>query len=190
MFKKSQKNIIISQNRLTQYRYHDTIDLMKGVVTVKLEIYELARGGTGRITTTTNMKSRFNMVESDLDTAKLVQTLIDDEAASYLWNIEYEDIPENDKAIMNIFYPSVKENVTLKTKMPNKLVSQAKSWCLTKKELTTTCTRCGGDGNFSYNHRDGTRCFKCNGNGYALPRITKKWLERAEAEFKKYKLRG
>jgi hypothetical protein len=31
-----------------------------------------------------------------------------------------------------------------------------------------TCTRCGGSGQHSYNQRDGTRCFGCNGSGSVL----------------------
>ena len=31
-----------------------------------------------------------------------------------------------------------------------------------------TCTRCGGDGKFSYNQIDGDTCYGCNGSGYQL----------------------
>jgi len=30
---------------------------------------------------------------------------------------------------------------------------------------TTTCTRCGGSGRYSYNMRDGDRCYGCGGRG-------------------------
>lgn len=33
---------------------------------------------------------------------------------------------------------------------------------------TTTCTRCGGTGEFSYCQRFGTMCFKCKGKGKVL----------------------
>lgn len=33
---------------------------------------------------------------------------------------------------------------------------------------TTTCTRCGGTGEFSYCQRYGTMCFKCKGKGKTL----------------------
>lgn len=32
----------------------------------------------------------------------------------------------------------------------------------------TTCTRCGGSGNYSYCQAYGTRCFKCSGSGKQL----------------------
>lgn len=31
-----------------------------------------------------------------------------------------------------------------------------------------TCSRCGGDGKFSYNAIDGSTCYGCNGSGYQL----------------------
>ena len=31
-----------------------------------------------------------------------------------------------------------------------------------------TCTRCGGDGKFSYNALHGSRCYGCSGSGYQL----------------------
>lgn len=30
------------------------------------------------------------------------------------------------------------------------------------------CSRCGGSGNFSFNHKDGTMCYGCNGTGSKL----------------------
>lgn len=41
-----------------------------------------------------------------------------------------------------------------------------------------TCSRCHGSGNYSYNLRDGTRCFKCAGKKFTMPsKITKKWRD-------------
>ena len=33
------------------------------------------------------------------------------------------------------------------------------------------CPRCGGSGNYSYNPKDGTRCFGCNGTGIAVQKV-------------------
>lgn len=33
---------------------------------------------------------------------------------------------------------------------------------------TETCTRCGGSGHYSWNSKDGTRCYKCGGQGSHL----------------------
>lgn len=56
------------------------------------------------------------------------------------------------------------------------------------------CTRCGGTGEYSFNYRDGTRCFKCGGSKYLAPKVSKRiyaeleqlvesgtWQERLEA---------
>lgn len=36
----------------------------------------------------------------------------------------------------------------------------------------TTCTRCCGSGNYSFNMVDGTRCYGCNGSGYGEAKLT------------------
>lgn len=33
---------------------------------------------------------------------------------------------------------------------------------------STTCSRCGGSGRYSYNMMDGDRCYGCSGRGYVL----------------------
>lgn len=43
------------------------------------------------------------------------------------------------------------------------------------------CSRCGGDGHYSYNQITGTRCFGCNGSGRQLVRITAEVLAEAVA---------
>lgn len=46
-----------------------------------------------------------------------------------------------------------------------------------------TCSRCDGSGQYSYNQRDGKRCFKCAGNGYNLAaRAVKAWNLYIEAK--------
>jgi hypothetical protein len=45
-----------------------------------------------------------------------------------------------------------------------------------------TCSRCGGSGEYSYNQRDGTRCFKCNGRRYTSAKLTRAVLADARAK--------
>lgn len=33
------------------------------------------------------------------------------------------------------------------------------------------CPRCGGSGNYSYNSKDGTRCYGCNGSGISIQKV-------------------
>lgn len=39
-------------------------------------------------------------------------------------------------------------------------------------ELARTCGRCGGSGSFSYNPKDGTRCYGCGGGGKVAQKLT------------------
>jgi len=46
---------------------------------------------------------------------------------------------------------------------------------------TKVCTRCNGSGSHSFNLRDGTRCWKCWGNGTQLSANGKRALKRISA---------
>lgn len=39
-----------------------------------------------------------------------------------------------------------------------------------------TCSRCAGSGQYSYNAKDGTKCFKCGGSGKTAPKLTPQLL--------------
>ena len=44
------------------------------------------------------------------------------------------------------------------------------------------CSRCGGSGHYSYNQRDGSRCFKCNGRGKIAHKLTAKLLKEVKQQ--------
>jgi hypothetical protein len=44
------------------------------------------------------------------------------------------------------------------------------------------CSRCGGTGNYSYNQITGTTCFKCNGNGKQMPKLTGELIAKLKAD--------
>lgn len=49
-----------------------------------------------------------------------------------------------------------------------------KKYVLAEGKLTkVTCTRCGGGGSYSYNLRDGTKCYGCNGTGFQFKDLEK-----------------
>jgi len=50
-----------------------------------------------------------------------------------------------------------------------------------KLKLGPTCGRCGGSGQYSYNHRDGTTCWGCNGHGVTLPNTSGEWVATEKA---------
>lgn len=43
----------------------------------------------------------------------------------------------------------------------------------TTKLTKTTCTRCGGSGHYSFNLKDGTVCYGCNGSGFQMRDLKK-----------------
>jgi hypothetical protein len=43
-----------------------------------------------------------------------------------------------------------------------------------------TCGRCGGSGNYSFNPKDGTVCYGCNGSGFVMVDLAK--LAKLEAK--------
>jgi len=54
---------------------------------------------------------------------------------------------------------------------------------LFKEGFGKTCTRCGGTGEYSFNRMDGTRCFKCHGNKFIVPKLTKKLKKQIAEHF-------
>lgn len=50
------------------------------------------------------------------------------------------------------------------------------------------CTRCGGTGHFSFNLMDGTRCFKCGGAKYTMPKLSPRLLAVVQADVAEGKL--
>lgn len=44
------------------------------------------------------------------------------------------------------------------------------------------CGRCGGSGRYSFNHRDGTRCYGCNGAGFVMVDPVKEARNKAARE--------
>jgi hypothetical protein len=47
---------------------------------------------------------------------------------------------------------------------------------------TKICPRCGGSGEWSYNQRDGTMCWKCGGMGYIAAKVNKKAVDISRAK--------
>ena len=106
-----------------------------------------------------------------------------DEVARYFWNEAYAKLKNNEQQLIKVFFPDIENHrITAKTKTPRKLLDNIYGWCLARENLRETCPRCGGTGHYSYNQRDGTKCFKCWGKKYALPRLSKKWIALVQAE--------
>jgi len=56
-------------------------------------------------------------------------------------------------------------------------------------DLGEFCSRCNGSGHHSRNSMGSTTCYKCNGQKYALPKLTNKLLEQTKAAVAEGKLK-
>lgn len=118
---------------------------------------------------------------------KIVETLEGNAAYEKYWLMNFDSKDENIQKIIKAVFPNIltrikNEQIKLSDKLYNVAINK-----LAKEEekFMVTCSRCCGTGNYSYNQRDGTRCFKCNGLKYVLPKITNKWLKQVEEHFTK-----
>lgn len=62
-------------------------------------------------------------------------------------------------------------------KSPNRLYNSALVYFY-KIGFNKECTRCGGSGRYSWNYRDGDKCFKCNGRKLQTVNPTKAQIRR------------
>lgn len=46
--------------------------------------------------------------------------------------------------------------------------------------LGVACGRCGGSGSYSYNQRDGSRCYGCEGQRYVMAKLTEAYYEQVK----------
>lgn len=145
----------------------------------RVEFYE-----NGRKTITTNsvaimgieneLGNLLNVIEGNLEVKR------------YFWNEAYEKLNTNEKQLIEIIFPEIITQITEKTHMPNKLLGNIYAWCLNKKSLRVICPRCNGTGEHSFNLKDGTKCYGCNGRTYILPRLSKKWLNLVKIEWQEH----
>lgn len=94
-------------------------------------------------------------------------------AQKQAWTSEFHRMNTDQQRLIAAVFPDVMTRDNLK---PPKTIYEIAVAKIHKAGLTRVCPRCGGTGNFSYNQIDGTRCFKCGGRKYTLPRITNNFL--------------
>lgn len=134
-----------------------------------------------------NTPSAFSLLKYPHGTKfDLLEEYTGQKAYTKYWKIEFEELIEEEKAILTAVFPKIlgdiekKENI----KMPKKALAAAKANILKNhKELMNVCSRCGGSGEYSWNQRDGSRCFKCGGNKYIFPKFTKKYIEKVKKAY-------
>ena len=90
------------------------------------------------------------------------KTADDMKAAS--WTKAWDKLSNKDRELVEIVFDDLQNIETHSRKKPATLVAIAKNVLHRKGILEhATCGRCGGSGQFSWNAKTGSTCFKCNG---------------------------
>lgn len=146
--------------------------------TVSNGAHEICRGDT---------PSAFSLLHYPHGTKfDLLEEYTGQEAYTKYWKIGFEELTEEEKGILTAVFPEILNDVEKKgnVKMPEKALAAAKANILKNhKELMNVCSRCGGSGEYSWNQRDGSECFKCRGKKYTFPKFTKKYIERVKKAY-------
>ena len=94
------------------------------------------------------------------------------------WNLSWQGLSETKREFILLIFPNLLEQDKSKMKSANNYVAFALHEAVRKSLIELeVCSRCGGDGHYSYNQMHGTMCYGCGGNGKSYPRITKKLIK-------------
>jgi tRNA(Ile2) C34 agmatinyltransferase TiaS len=107
------------------------------------------------------------------------------EASAKFWMLQFEKQNEQIKQIILSAYPNILDRINNENIIQPEMLYKYILRQLSKTELMPLCPRCGGTGEYSYNQRDGKRCFKCGGAKRILPKITNRWLKQVNEHFNK-----
>jgi hypothetical protein len=140
----------------------------------KLEIYEVGYKYNG---------PKFSETSYPHPSGDVVTTYEGDEAVRQYWFIHFNEMSDTDKKFIEAVFPGLYDGLNNPEKvrrigMPKRLIGVSVAR-LAKAEVDflVKCNRCGGSGKYSFNYRDGSTCYGCNGIGKKLPKITNKWLD-------------
>jgi len=148
----------------------------------KLTIYE--KGYTFK-----TAKSKINYGNISSLKSEVVAEYEGQEAYKQFWLLRLDKQEQNIQDILKAMYPNYLEILkTEQLKTPDKLWNIAiNKLAKLETKFMKECSRCGGTGHYSYNQQIGTKCIKCNGLKYTLPKITNKWLENVTVYFNQKK---
>ena len=94
------------------------------------------------------------------------------------WEKDWNELKEIKKDFLLIMFPDILRKDKSKLKPVNRCIISALNLAIRKKYIKLEiCSRCGGNGNYSYNMMHGTMCYGCGGKGQNFPRITKKMIQ-------------
>lgn len=125
---------------------------------------------------------KFHMAHTSHEGVTSFEALQGADAKRFLWDNEYNRLDSFQQWLIAMVTPEVEASDKAEIKSPEKILAIVRAR-LESKGLTATCTRCGGTGSYSYNQRDGTKCFKCNGLKTIMPRDSKKFRKQIEMEY-------
>lgn len=111
-------------------------------------------------------------------TLPVKETYEGDAAIIKTWEIHFDQLDKQDKALIRAVFPDIDRRSKLQLKSPQEIAKIAT--IKSRKIFGITCTRCGGDGNYAravaFTRVDNGICHKCGGRGKVLPRLTNKVL--------------
>jgi len=94
------------------------------------------------------------------------------------WYRDWSGLKDIEREFLLLIYPELPELDKLKVKPIQRLLNSAMSRAIEKGYIEkSTCSRCNGDGHYSWNRVDGSICYGCHGTGITRPRITKKLIK-------------
>lgn len=105
------------------------------------------------------------------------------EARGRYWRIDFEhNFDESTRKLIVAVFPDILQRDASKLQSPKKVYNIVAN-LLRRADLLKTCPRCGGTGNYSFNHRDGSMCFQCHGFKYIFPKLTDEYIAKVEKHF-------
>lgn len=93
------------------------------------------------------------------------------------WEADFNRLSDNQREFLRIMVPEVISSDELREANSIDRTIAVGNARIYRLGLSETCARCGGTGEYSFNYRDGTRCYGCNGRKWIV-RYNKRALAR------------
>lgn len=133
-------------------------------------------------------RTLIDYAESFMNHFKLNKTVFDKmligaEASLWRWENDYSKLSENEKWMIQLTQPEFFLIPELKINNSVQSCQGRANVRIKKAGFKEECSRCGGTGHYSRNARGETRCYKCSGAKYTVPKLTKKLKAEIESKF-------
>lgn len=118
--------------------------------------------------------SYYGISREQARTAQVLESHKVETAATAYWNYHFNMLSPEMQKLIKLLMSNLEDRDKSTLRMPNELATLARTKAL--KIMGETCPRCSGMGWYPSNIGNGT-CFRCNGRGKILPKITDEFLE-------------